>query len=170
MGTYSHLLIDGYNVIHSWPELRCSLRKSGDGGAAAREQLVASVRIIHDAEALPTTLVFDGKGDKTQIRHPGREPSFSIIYAAAGISADGVIEQLVAKSLQPQGFVAATRDAMISESLRALGATTITPEALRDWIDQCTEKQSRKLAEQQRLIALKWGQGLDLTRGGKGDS
>src|SRR5690606_27959349 len=39
-----HLLIDAYNVIHQWPELRRALRQ---GSAAAREALATSVRVIH---------------------------------------------------------------------------------------------------------------------------
>lgn len=162
METYLHLLIDGYNVIHSWPELRLYLKKKGDGATLAREHLVTAVRAIHDVEALKTTVVFDGQGARSTIEHPTEESSFSIIYAAASVSADGVIEQLVAKSMHPQGFVAVTKDTMISESLETLGAVTITPDLLKDWIDRCTARESQEIRERRRSIAMKWGQRLDL--------
>ena len=164
MKTDSHLLVDGYNVIHSWPELQVPSYKKGDGATLAREHLVAAVRVIHDVEGLKTTVVFDGQGKRNSIENPTEELSFSIIYAAANVSADGVIEQLVARSMSPKGFIAVTRDRMISESLETLGATTITPEELKDWIERCTTRQAQRLAENRRSTVTKWGQRLPFSK------
>ena len=162
MDKKTHLLVDGYNVIHSWPELRRKLLHNKDGGASAREHLITEVRSLHDTEGIAATLVFDGKEAQTTIQRPSPEPSFAIIYAAAEKSADGVIESIVAKSATPQNFIAVTHDLMIAESLYALGADTLTPESLKEWINRCTARQSTKLVRRRRSINAKWGQRLEI--------
>ena len=58
MASAKHLLVDGPNILHAWPELRSLLRRDR---SAARSQLTGRLAAIHDAEAVRLTLVFDGR-------------------------------------------------------------------------------------------------------------
>ena len=142
-----HLLIDGYNLMHAWPETRTMLRHDIDG---TREHFLNTVRIIHDIGGVQTTVVFDGRGAKPQIEHPTKEPTFAIVFSPAGLSADGIIEQMVARSKHPHACSVATRDNLVAESIRASGAVVLTPQDLMDWVDRCSRQQAEMLRRQRR--------------------
>lgn len=157
-----HLLIDGYNVIHDWPELRRLLLRNKDRGAEARERLVSEIRCLHDSEAIAATIIFDGKNAQTTLKPPSSDSSFTVIYAAAATSADGVIEGLVAKSKTPQNVTGVTQDRMIIETLHALGASVLSPEALKQWIIRCKSVQSERVIRHSSSINTEWKQHLKL--------
>lgn len=137
-----HLLIDGYNVIHAWPELRRALE---DGQDAARQRLVELARVIHDVESIRVTLVFDGRGEKLEIERPGQELNFSCLFTPAGMTADEVIEQLTYNAKNPDLITVATRDNMVAETVMACGGHSMTPDSLRDWQSTCQRHQQDKV-------------------------
>lgn len=142
-----HLLIDGYNLLHAWPETQRLLRRDIDG---AREHFLNTVRIIHDIGGVQTTVVFDGRGSKPEIEYPGDSETFAVVYSPAGLSADGVIEQLVAAAKHPAACTVASRDNLVAESIRASGAVVLTPEGLRNWVERCERQQAASIARQQK--------------------
>jgi len=94
-----HLLVDAYNVIHAWPDLRAALLHHGPD--AARAQLAEAVRPIHDSAGWRVSLVFDGRGPDLLIERPGPDLTFSYVYGPAGLTADAIIEQIVLNSTLP---------------------------------------------------------------------
>ncbi len=155
MADCEHLLIDGYNLAHAFPESREALRF---GTEAAREQLASMVRIIHDFEGVRTTLVFDGKGDEITIERPSGQLTFSYLYSPSDMTADAVIEQLVRSSSQPQKIIVASGDNMVMQSTGAAGALTIGFRQLADWIDSCRIRQSEKLKRESQNTEKEWRQ------------
>ncbi len=85
-----HYLIDGYNVIHAWPELK---RLCGDL-AAARDALTHLLTEYGAFEKYEITLVFDAMftEDEERVERVGRHTR--IIYTGAGETADSRIERL----------------------------------------------------------------------------
>ncbi len=148
-----HLLIDGYNVIHSWPRLRKYLRR---GGEVARARLVEQVRVLHDVEGIRVTIVFDGRGDDIEIERPTPDLTFSVIFSPRGLSADGVIEQLVGTARSPESIQVSTRDNLMRETVRALGAESLSPEELEARIQRCEKQMARNLERQQAGVERAW--------------
>ena len=148
-----HLLIDGYNLIHKWPELRRALRHGSD---AARNQLAEAIRIIHDFEGVRTTIVFDGRGEQVDIERPGQHPTFSFLFSPASMSADELIEQFTNKASNPESVWVVTGDNMVRETAGALGAHTLTPDDLENWVLACKRRQSEELAKRSRQSQKDW--------------
>ena len=148
-----HLLIDGYNILHTWPALKDFLPGNID---IARDRLGDAVRIIHDYDGIRTTLIFDGRSREIEVVRPSNESTFSFLYTPSGETADKIIEQLVAKANKPQGIFVATRDNMIRETVRALGAQTLSPEALVDWVHACERRQTEKLKRMNKSSDSRW--------------
>ena len=148
-----HLLIDGYNILHTWPALKDFLPFNID---IARDRLGDAIRIIHDYDGIRTTLIFDGRGREIEVVRPSNEITFSFIYTPSGETADKIIEQLVAKANKPQGILVATRDNMIRETVSALGAQTLSPEALVDWVHACERGQTEKLKRMNKNSDSLW--------------
>lgn len=149
----AHLLIDGYNVIHSWPELRQLMKKSPD---AACNQLFEQVRVIHDEDRCRVSVVFDGNREAIEVEHPTGQETLSRIYSPSGLSADGVIEQIVSNARKPELYTVVTRDNLIAESVRSRGGIAIGPDDLIDWVKRCGERQARFLADHRKKTKRQW--------------
>lgn len=139
-----HLIIDGFNVIHQLPELQKRLRRSQE---LACTTLIDEVSCIHSASGMRVTVVYDGVGHKVDIQHPTGDEGVSVLYAPAKLSADGLIEQMVAKSEAPDKITVASRDNAVAVSIRANGAFTITPEELQDWVERSRARSGRTLQQ-----------------------
>lgn len=153
-----HLLVDGYNILHTWPKLKDLIRVNL---AVARDRLSEAVRIIHDYEGIRTTLIFDGRGREIEIERPSKESTFSYLFTPSGSTADKIIEELVAKADRPQDILVASHDNMIRETVNALGAQTLSPEALVDWVHACERAQTEKLKRMNNKSDSLWKQRQD---------
>ncbi len=149
-----HLLIDGYNMIHGIGHLSRILEESQQ---AACEGLVQMARTIHDEEGFRVTVVFDGREKRIQVENPCNRATFSVIYAPRQLSADGVIEQLLAKSREPDLVTVASRDNMIREAAAARGAFYIDSEGLEDWVSRCERRTRARLGQRK---TAKWSTSL----------
>jgi hypothetical protein len=99
--------------------------------------------------------------------------TFSYVFGPKGLSADGVIEQLVANATlppaqdrrprsrhaEPADIVVATRDNMLSDATAASGARLLTPELLRDWAEHAAARQTRDVLTKSRKTAAAWKTG-----------
>lgn len=151
---HSHLLIDGYNVIHACPELRRFFLQSAE---SARQQLVEQVRVIHDFDVRFVSVVFDGSGPELTFEHPGNQPTFTVIFSSNSLTADDIIEQLVLKSNYPKEFTIISADNMIKSSVRSAGAVVFNPEYLFDWVERCSQRQARVVEQQRKRQSKTWG-------------
>lgn len=144
MSTHGHLIIDGFNIIHAWPTFRPLLRRGLDVAAG---RLLDAVRILHDFEGNALTIVFDGQGSTLSISHPEEVTSLTVVYSPAGMTADTIIERLLARAPAVEDWVVASGDAAIAQSALSYGARAISPQALADW---CAESEQRQTAWIQR--------------------
>jgi len=155
-----HLLIDGYNMIHGIPHLSRLLVESQEAACSA---LVQMARTVHDEEAIRVTVVFDGRDKRLQAEYPCGRKTFSVLYAPRQLSADGVIEQLLARSRNPEAVTVASRDNMIREAAAARGAFRIDGEGLEDWVARCERRTRSRLGPRK---TTKWKTSLaDLWEG-----
>ncbi len=152
-----HLIIDGYNLIHAVPEWKCLAR--GDL-APAREALANVARAIHDADGIRVTVVFDGPADRLTIERPTGQQTFSLIYATAELSADGVIEQLCGKARRGEDLWVATGDNMIAESARANNVAVLTVEDFICWHGFSTGRKRDQIKEFRRMNRKEFGSSL----------
>lgn len=138
-----YLLVDGYNVVHSWPETRVLLPRDID---AAAELLVERLAILHDSKRFEVTVVFDGRQDRTEVVNDGKSSIPCVIYAKLGKSADAVIEEIVAKAPDASAFTVVSRDGALGNSAFSSGAHVISPDALLEWVSSELRKLASNLA------------------------
>lgn len=125
-----HYLIDGYNLLHAHPILGVALKRDID---AARARLVAELAGF--AEGGPRTIVvFDGGGNPASDGAPHHLGALTVIFSAAGTSADSVIESLAQRFRERGESVvvvtsdAATRDTVRTGSVSVRGARAFAAE------------------------------------------
>lgn len=149
-----HLLIDGSNLVHAWPELR-SLAKQDR--VAARERLVQQVASLHDGGAMRVTVVFDGRGEALQVEQVGGVATFTKIMTPDGMTADDVIEQMVGKSASPGECEVVTGDQAERSTVEALGARWVRPEELAARLEAGERRLAAQLTRLREGNRREWG-------------
>ena len=101
------ILVDGYSLLHSWPELAPGKARYS---AAARDELVHVLTLYRDATHTPITIFFDGSspilGGPSTTRST---PDVEILFSRSGQTADQMIERAAVR-FQPYGEVLAVTD------------------------------------------------------------
>jgi predicted RNA-binding protein with PIN domain len=100
------ILIDGYSLLHSWPELAPGKPRYS---AAARDELVHHLTLYRDAIGTPITIVFDGANSDIRLSTVESTPEVEILYSRSGQTADDIIER-VAHRMSSYGEVLAVTD------------------------------------------------------------
>src|SRR5690349_5215518 len=101
------ILVDGYSLLHSWPELAPGKARHS---AAARDELIRLLTLYRDATHTPITIFFDGSSPKIDGPSYTRStPEVEILFSRAGQTADQMIER-AAHRFQPYGEVLAVTD------------------------------------------------------------
>lgn len=101
------ILVDGYSLLHSWPELAPGKARFS---AAARDELIRVLTLYRDATHTPISIFFDGSSPK--LSGPSATPStpdVEILFSRAGQTADQMIERAAVR-FQPYGEVLAVTD------------------------------------------------------------
>jgi uncharacterized protein len=148
-----HLLIDGANILHAWPELRALLKRDRD---TARARLSQAVSVIHDVEQTRVTLVFDGRGAELVMERPSGHATFTHLYTPTGTTADDVIEQLVGNAASAANCVVATDDRAERQTVEALGAAGMSSSDLASWVARVEERQRAQLSGLKRENERDW--------------
>ena len=99
------ILVDGYSLLHNWPELAPGWPRHS---MEARDELIRILTLYGDASGTPITIVFDGAGMAAGTDFPST-PELEILYSRNGQTADQVIER-VASRMSAFGEVLAVTD------------------------------------------------------------
>jgi predicted RNA-binding protein with PIN domain len=100
------ILIDGYSLLHNWPELAPGRPRYS---AAARDELIQRLTQYRDAIGTPITIVFDGANSDRRLAAAESTPEMEILYSRTGQTADDIIER-AAHRFQAYGEVLAVTD------------------------------------------------------------
>jgi predicted RNA-binding protein with PIN domain len=99
------ILVDGYSLLHSWPELAPGAPRHSE---AARDALVDLLQQYQDACGTPVTIFFDGQGSRRRPK-PKSGPAVEVLFSSSGQTADDLIER-AAHRFQPYGEVLVVTD------------------------------------------------------------
>jgi predicted RNA-binding protein with PIN domain len=120
------LLIDGYNLLHCSPFGR---RRYGPGQfQRCRQQMVDELNRRLDARtAARAVIVFDGQtsADSQQLNEAAGPPGphqMRVVYSAAGVEADAVIEELLRRHPAPQHVIVVSEDRRLQSAATRRGA------------------------------------------------
>lgn len=100
------VLVDGYSLLHGWPELAEGQPRHSP---IARDALVQMLARYADATVIPVTVVFDGSRPRLGRAHSEEHSSVEVIFSRAGQTADQIIER-VTHRMKPYGEVLVVTD------------------------------------------------------------
>lgn len=157
------LVVDGYNIIGAWPELR---RLKAFNLAAARDRLIEILSEYAVYADQRVVLVFDahqvpGKGERDVSKH------CSVIFTDAEETADECIERLVGKLRNPyrRRLFVATSDYTEQRITFGRGALRISARELMRFVEDSQKAVSKQVKERQsERITLGHGLSEDVKR------
>ena len=117
------VIVDGYNVIHAWPQLKAELARGPL--EASRSRLIALLGEYAAVRHVRVTVVFDGPRTATA---PEVEvvDGVEVRFSGRSGSADHVIERLAYEATRAGDAVTvATSDRLQRDMVRAMGGVTI---------------------------------------------
>ncbi len=112
------ILIDGYSLLHSWPELAPGRPRHS---AAARDELIHRLTLYRDAIGTPITIFFDGDGAPTGTPSALSTPEVEVLYSRAGQTADQMIERAAYRFGQYGEILAVTDDLAERQTVSNMG-------------------------------------------------
>ena len=100
------ILVDGYSLLHSWPELAPGAARHSE---PARDALVEMLTQYQDAKGTPVTVFFDGAGTRRGKPKNAAAGTIEVLFSRAGQTADDMIER-AALRFQDYGEVLVVTD------------------------------------------------------------
>jgi len=150
------LIVDGYNVIHAWPELKRVLQQ--ETLEKAREQLVRDLAEYASQTGVAVTVVFDahvrGGGAASRELSDG----VTVLFGTKTASADHVIERLAQRAARSGGgdeVTVATNDRLQRAMVGAMGVSSISALGMLEEVRRVRGdvSQTRGRMEEQRQAA-----------------
>jgi predicted RNA-binding protein with PIN domain len=137
------LLVDGYNVVHAWPELKALL---GHSLEEARERLIDRLAVYSQVTGVDVTVVFDAHRTAAMATAEERRNGLRVVFTRKGLSADHAIERL-AYEISGQGgaLVVATNDRFQRDLVAGMGAGVISAEELQRRVVEAERELSRSV-------------------------
>jgi uncharacterized protein len=121
------LVVDGYNIIHAWPEFE-KLRESSL--EHARYRLIGILANYSHLSGQKIFVVFDAHQVKTPSERIETTDTVDVIYTKQGETADAFIESLVGRLLNEGIVYVATSDWAEQVIIFGRGAFRLTPAEL----------------------------------------
>jgi len=112
------ILVDGYSLLHSWPELASGKARHS---AAARDELIQRLSLYQDACGTPVTIFFDGRQARSGTRVAVNRAEVEVLYSRAGQTADEMIERATHRFRDFGEILAVTDDRAERETVISLG-------------------------------------------------
>ena len=100
------ILVDGYSLLHSWPELAAGAARHSE---TARDALVEMLTQYQDACGTPVTVFFDGTGARRGKPKNQAAGAVEVLFSSGGQTADDLIER-AAHRFQDYGEVLVVTD------------------------------------------------------------
>jgi predicted RNA-binding protein with PIN domain len=122
------LIVDGYNMIYSWDELK---EDAGYSISVAREKLIEIIAHYQSYIGSMVILVFDGY--KVRENHGSRETrgNLMIVYTREDETADSYIEKTTHDLRNEYRMTVATSDSLIQNAVFAHGGYRISARELK---------------------------------------
>lgn len=122
-------IVDGYNIIHDWENLKAMARENLD---AARNQLTHYMSSFQGYKKCVLILVFDAYNVPESIQKEYYNGSIYIVYTKTAQTADSYIEKTIHELAEKYNVTVATSDALEQLVVSAQGARRMSARELQN--------------------------------------
>jgi predicted RNA-binding protein with PIN domain len=138
------VLVDGYNVIHAWPQLK---RLLGDASLeAARDKLIERLSVFGMVVGADVTVVFDAHHSAARTNSEEMVEGVHVLFTRKGHSADHAIERIAYAASQVGDVITvATSDRFQRDLVRGMGGAVISAQELERRVIDAEEELGRRV-------------------------
>lgn len=132
-----YLLVDGYNIIHAWPELEEISQESMEGARLRLIDILSNYQPIRKCKIM---LVFDAyrvQGRKESVEDRN---NIQVVYTGEAQTADHFIEKFAHANKKDYRITVATSDGLQQIIIRGAGANLLSARDLKHAVDTAEEK------------------------------
>jgi predicted RNA-binding protein with PIN domain len=127
------VLVDGYSVLHAWPQLR---RRRGASFEQRRDALLRILEQYADGAGCRVTVVFDGYAAKRKPETAAAPAGIEVLFSDAGKTADDTIERLVGQTAERSRILVVSSDTMERQTVESMGAHSTSAEMFQVEVEQ----------------------------------
>lgn len=147
-GLAEYLLVDGYNIINAWPELK---EIAQDSLEDARIKLIDSLRDYQGYKGIYIIIVFDAHMTGTPAKHYEKYGDLVVVYTSKNETADHFIEKWVNDNGKKHIIRVATSDYLEQTIILARGATRMSARELLEEIKNYKREMDRIYLEKPKI-------------------
>lgn len=144
----TYLLVDGYNVIHAWQELKELADESMD---VARMKLLDTLSSYQGIRKCHIIVVFDAYCVPGRLEEKIRYHNIHVVFTKEAQTADEFIEKFAYDHRKKYDIVVATSDALQQVIIRGAGSALLSARELKEVIDMAHDNARRSYEARQRL-------------------
>lgn len=138
----TRIIIDGYNVIHSWDDLKAVALDNLD---LAREKLINMLINYRSFTGIETVLVFDAYAVEGGAERKFDKSGLHIVYTEKGVSADAYIEKFVDEIGKNENVKVVSSDSMIQLTATKTGVLRVSSREFRYDVDDALQQMREKI-------------------------
>jgi small GTP-binding protein len=127
------LVVDGYNVIYGWSELKSLFQKNMD---AARFQLLDTLSNYQGYTGKRIMVVFDAYRTGISPERLHKYQNMDVVFTKADETADAYIEKLVHDQSDKYRFTVATSDGLEQLTVMGMGASRMSVRLLKEELER----------------------------------
>jgi predicted RNA-binding protein with PIN domain len=138
------VIVDGYNVIHAWPQLK---RLLGEASLeAARDKLVERLSVFGMVAGADVTVVFDAHHSTARTNSEELVEGVHVLFTRKGHSADHAIERIAYDAAQAgDAITVATSDRFQRDLVRGMGGAVISALELERRVVDAEQELGRRV-------------------------
>lgn len=139
-----YLLVDGYNIIHAWPELKEFTEHNMDG---ARIKLLDSLSNYQGIRKIQIIVVFDAYRVQGHPEEVTQHNNIIVVYTREAQTADQYIEKFAHDNKRKYNITVATSDGLQQVIIRGAGCTLLSARELKAELER-TEKEIKQVNDE----------------------
>ncbi|WP_461361645.1 NYN domain-containing protein [Candidatus Darwinibacter acetoxidans] len=144
-----YLLVDGYNVIHAWPELKELAQEDMD---MARTRLLDALSSYQGIKKNRIIVVFDAyRVQSRTVAEVMDYHNIHVVFTKEAQTADEYIEKFAHEHKKKYAIVVATSDALQQVIIRGSGAALLSARELKEELEAARERAERAYLKGQKI-------------------
>lgn len=141
----AYLLVDGYNIIFDWPDLKALAEDNMDG---AKAKLLDSLSNYQGIKRCEVVVVFDAYKVEGRREEVIKYHNIYIVYTSEAQTADHYIEKFAHQNRDVYDVTVATSDGLQQMIIRGAGANLLSARELREVVDSASIRMREDLARE----------------------
>lgn len=148
-----YLVVDGYNIINAWDELRDIAK---DDLENARERLISDIIEYAEFTGRKAIVVFDAYNVKNSMEKIEERKYITVVYTREHQTADSYIERFITSLSRYDDVRVATNDYAEQQIVLGKGASRISARELKLDLDHVKTKIKEKNSSHVKKIQRNW--------------